>query len=134
MNSFIKYRISALLLVLVFSLFNIGLPIVVASCPMNENTNAAVCGSCTEQTSDVKGNLTSAKNTSCCATVIAAEKNSTEFVHVKIVLNEFSKSLVTSYTPVNRPIDYAHDPLISDQGSSPPRSIDIPIFTSSLLI
>lgn len=132
MNSFVKYRISALLLVLVFSLFNIGLPIVVASCPMTE-TKTSSCGMCPDQSSTAAQKLTSVKNTSCCQTVIAADKNSNEFVQVKYTSNEPVKLVATTISAERFDNLWFVSPVVpNNQPLVVP--IDIPIFTSSLLI
>lgn len=142
-----KYRVVAVSIVAVFLVFNVGLPIVIASCPMSE-TRTASCGMCPPASSDSQsraGNnesstasqkLTSIKNISCCITVFAADKNTTEFVKAKSEVNEFPK--VFSSLPISH-IPYPKSDFLSSISHFPfaifhfPSS-DIPIFTSSLLI
>ena len=123
------YRIVTFILLAVFLLFNVGLPIVLASCPMIQDKHVA--SSCCAQKKDGLQTIKPNKDYSCCKTVIAAERNTNEFVQCKNCVANFDYSI----TPLFQSIDYSNSQiyLISTYISSPP-SEDIPIFTSSLLI
>ena len=126
MTKSFKYRSFALVLTALFLAFNIGLPIVVASCPM-----AGHCTMCTHQSKTPAGNSTSVLNSSCCKTIIAGERNTTEFVKESSVLlagtfsdivhqRDFHYSLTSSFLKIHSL------PLIASRE-------DIPILKSSLL-
>jgi hypothetical protein len=131
------YRVTAATIAAVFLLFNIGLPIVVASCPITESKTRA-CGMCNDETDATAQKITSVKNTSCCITLFAADKNTTEFVNpvsgvkVKSVVNESAQL----YLPI-LVSQISHQGVSLSPGIeslSPPRCTDIPILVSSLLI
>lgn len=127
-----KYQLIATFVAAVFLVFNVGLPIVLASCPMADMRTAG-CGMCNDESSITAQQLTSVKNTSCCNTAIAADKNSTEFVQAKYITYEPAKFVAVTFVPVHFDnLSY----LISDLRKDRPLflAIDIPIFTSSLLI
>jgi len=81
MESSIKYRSVAILLAGVFTIFNIGIPVVLASCPMMK---ASVRGACCP-TQPVKGLpiLKTHRDYSCCKTVIASDRNKIEFLQTQ---------------------------------------------------
>ncbi|MBX2992067.1 MAG: hypothetical protein KF749_12995 [Bacteroidetes bacterium] len=133
MHSSLKYRITGLTLAAVFALFSVGLPIVVASCPMMKFENSRSCIMCNEgPSSGVQ--VTRALDTSCCLTVFAADRNKMEFLQANKHLLEFAKLLLAVES------DFVPATVISNPQSaitpnaSPPRSADIPILVSSLLI
>lgn len=134
MKTLAKYRMSGLLLAMVFCLFNVGLPIVIASCPMVMNEQAPVCPACVDQPGAVAEKLTKATNTSCCTTVIAVEKKTTEFVQSKQNRSELAKSYETSALLKESVNLYHHSFDLQILSPSPPLWIDIPVLTSSLLI
>ena len=132
-NSF-KYRFLSLVLVGVFMLFNIGIPIVIASCPMMK---ASVRGACCP-TQPVKGLpiLKTQRDYSCCKTVIAADRNKTEFLQthndgITHLLN-YSTAVILYASNVIESTTFSK--LILNDTHSLPFIEDIPIFTSSLLI
>lgn len=130
MNRPSKYRTGAALVAALFLLFNVGLPIVVASCPMSDTLTPA-CGMCNENSA--AQTITLAKNTSCCATVVAADKNSTEFVQLKAAVGE-PGTLIMARPALFDPRDLLTGCVSGFIAFSPPLFTDIPIFTSSLLI
>jgi hypothetical protein len=115
----------------VFLLFNIGLPIVVASCPMSK-TKAPVCGVCTDGPSDGQ-KITTWKNTSCCTVIIAAEKSSAEYLQSKFSSPsiEGCARIVVATAQFDSFSGYLSN---SELDRSPDLVFDIPILTSSLLI
>jgi hypothetical protein len=129
----ITYRIAILSLIGLFCAFNIGLPIVIASCPMMK---AGVRSSCCAAKPSAPGtqNIARTRSNNCCKTVIAGERNTTEFVQSQYHLQ---------YTPaleaILAPAFFNHNADLSVSGWAavqlhPPSSEDIPIAVSSLLI
>ncbi len=125
------YRRITFLLLAIFILSNIGVPIVLASCPMMQGN--ATASSCCKQYSNELQSINGSKDYSCCKTVIAAERNTTEFVQAKFVfsLSHFSITLLPQLS--NFVSNTSSQNLYTDNSSTLP-SVDIPIVTSSLLI
>lgn len=132
------YRTSALILAIVFCLFNVGLPIVISACPMMKagSSNASCCIT-TEKLSEQT--VAISRNTSCCRTILAADRNTTEFLQSNtpicqilkveslpfIVTSDVSAGVRLQILPVNLRSG-TNIPLVPDD--------DIPVFISSLLI
>ena len=130
-----KYRVVAAIVASVFLVFNVGLPIVVASCPMTTTNSVkpAGCSMCPPASNATSQRLARVINTSCCSTVIAADKNGTEFVRVNYGSYEPIKFVATTVTPLQiESLSYHASVFREDHPLFLP--IDIPIFTSSLLI
>ena len=129
------YNKVALFLAAVFLLFNIGLPIVVASCPMAQNPHRPACEQCSVKTERGSHILARLASRSCCATVFASERNTTAFLHVKKDVVHYASihtsdfTLKTASLPAVSPL--SHGLRI---GLPSPRAEDIPVFTSSLLL
>ncbi|MBM2840286.1 MAG: hypothetical protein HW412_814 [Bacteroidetes bacterium] len=136
MKNTVKYRPGPLLLAAMFAVFNIGIPVVVATCPMAKALPGGSCIVCYEETNFGSSSITTARNTSCCTTVIAAERSTNEFVQAKSSMSDLSKLLQLVVLPANvLPVPVPQSPVYTvDISSSPPAFVDIPIFTSSLLI
>jgi hypothetical protein len=134
MNINRKYRTVALLLVLVFSVFNIGIPIVLAECPFAKMMQGSVCTAC-DNGATTADRVTTEHNTSCCATKIVAERNTTEFLQSKAGEHDLTSWLVVHplQLPIVTPIDHSSS-FIVRYPPAPSRCEDIPIFVSSLLI
>lgn len=92
------------------------------------------CGMCNPEPNATIHKLTAANNTACCATVFAADKNSTEFVQTKSVLFESVKAIAHLPVVFNTQNFLQH--ILSTQGQelTSKRATDILSFTSSLLI
>jgi len=128
-----KYRSIALVFAVIFIVFNVGIPVVISSCPMMKES---VRPSCCPQQSDFRNPVVNKYNNySCCKTIISPGKNRIEYIptnvdiNLKIVKYTISSSLefsTNNYTDVaKRSLSNTH---------SPPSFRDIPIITSSLLI
>jgi hypothetical protein len=131
MNHSRTYRLTAGLMAGVFSLFTFGIPVVIASCPMPKGGNN-MCAQCLRQETPGTEGLAKPLDASCCATVILATGNTTEFQHT----NPFVPAdVVLTYSITVRPaaVDV---PLTSPGTASPllPLLDDIPIRCSALLI
>ena len=135
MKIFFKYKSSALILAAIFCIFNIGIAVIIASCPMMKEM-AANHSCCPNQENTKSSKLTSQKNFTCCTTVVAAERNRTEFVPVSDAVKNICTVDVLNFTSQNNEALYVNSfSLVVHQTSSPPPiAEDIPIFTSSLRI
>ena len=136
MNILTKYRIVALFAAGIFGLFNIGIPVVIAACPMAEYGSGPMCTECAGEIGSNAERLTSLEDTSCCATVIVADRNTNEFVQWKVALSHLDRTDIVGVLPSVAGTSNGQNSLITFNNSSPspPRFEDIPIFNSSLLI
>jgi hypothetical protein len=133
MNSILKYRFVAFALVVVFGVFNIGIPIIIASCPMAAMMQASTCGMCNDQGSPSTSRISTEKDFSCCATKIVAERNTNEFVQAKRVADNAINQCAIAL-PLSELVPVVHCSLFIARYSPPISTVDIPILTSSLLI
>lgn len=129
----LKYRSVALVLAGIFVVFNVGIPVVLASCPMIQKS---VKPSCCPQQSDFKYPVVKKySDYSCCKTIIAADRNKTEFLQTQTNgLTTLQQSIIPLIHSIDldEPLSFAK--FINLNLHSPPLIEDIPIFTSSLLI
>jgi hypothetical protein len=133
MNIF-KYRAVAFFLAMTFCLFNVGLPIVVSSCPMVKTANSKTCRMCAEVPQSHMTTVTKTSDRSCCMTIIAAGRNTTEFLQVKSSANDLTSSSAIVVRPiVLQSVNVSFND-ISLLYSPPLSSEDISLLTSSLLI
>jgi len=136
MPRILKYRSIGLILAVLFCLFNVGLPIVVASCPMMGAMKCPPKACCAApDTKSVK--LGSVINRDCCKTVFAASRNTNEFLQVPTILHE--NAAATQFVAVffGDVLLHAQSSLVITglSGDSPPSSSgDLPVLYSSLLI
>jgi len=135
MKRTLTYRAVALSLAVVFGVFNVGIPLVIASCPMAKYSSSPTCLECLDDSGPSGQQLTNERNTTCCLTVFAADRNANAFVQARGVVHDNDESFaIQSYsvvTPSLLNIAVEVNPTISP--SPPPRG-DIPVFNSSLLI
>ncbi len=136
MQTIHTHRIASVALAAVFCLFNIGLPIIVAACPM-AGDGAARLSCCAVKENAAVQRLVRFADRSCCKTTVAAERNTTEFVpsspassdHALLV--PIAGAMVMPDVSFDLPLLHAVDPRCEPP---PLPSADIPIFGSSLLI
>lgn len=135
MNSNFSYRSIGLMLTVVFALFNVGLPVVVASCPMPKAEGSALCAMCYDDLPAGSVSVTTERNASCCATKFAADRNTTEFLQAQSLVEKAKPAVVQNAVhPLLLP-EAAFRPLPSRCAcDASPHARDIPIFNSSLLI
>ena len=136
MSTLAKHQIVALFVAGIFGLFNIGIPVVIASCPMAEYGPAPMCAECAGEIGSNAERLTSLEDTSCCATVIVADGNTNEFLQSRAALSHVESVDIISVLPSMVETSKGYSSLITldNHSPSPPRFEDIPIFNSSLLI
>ncbi|MEK6571986.1 MAG: hypothetical protein AABZ61_11485 [Bacteroidota bacterium] len=133
MDGILKYRLVALVLAVVFGVFNIGIPVIIASCSMPEMMQGGSCPMCGAQDSPATARFSTENTTTCCTTTSIAERNTTAFVQVKERTLESAKQL--ALVPTLSPITHNVTPVFFARvSSSRPTVVDIPILTSSLLI
>jgi hypothetical protein len=128
------HRAFALTLVVLFTVFNVGIPIVLASCPMLRAGNSH--GSCCPSASrDRSPSLTMSRDYSCCRTVIAAGCNTMEFLAARAV-PPCTASFCFAEHPAQQPLalDNSASVLVNVRYHSPPLILDLPLITSALLI
>ena len=136
MSNLTKYQLVAIFVAGVFGLFNIGIPIVIASCPMADYGPAPVCAACSDGLNAHAERLTGFEDSSCCLTVIAADRNTNEFVQWKIAFSHLEKMDIVGVIPSMAETSIGRNSLVLSTNPSalPPHHEDIPIFISSLLI
>ncbi len=131
----VTYKWSAMGLALIFSLYIVGLPIIISACPMIANGGRMAC--CAE--TPMKGmSLKAERNTSCCTVVIAAKPTTTEFVSSTLQLVHISHLEVTPLIPLYSGITLSQSQsgiLFTNLYPVTEQNVkDICILTSSLLI
>ncbi len=134
MIGLLKYRIVAFSLAAVFGVFNIGIPILIASCPMVAMMQGRTCPMCDDQDSPTTSKISTEQSTSCCATTIVAERNTNEFVQTKERTLDSTHQLTLAESPVFACNVLAPASTVFQTSPSPPTAVDIPILISSLLI
>jgi hypothetical protein len=123
-------HISRILLASLFLVFNVGLPILLDTCPMPKPVGSMMCPLCRGEAGGARGEVLKGKP--CCAPVIAAERNTNEFLTVQKIL----------CTPIAAPCTIVHPvaaihPRVSPAFAPAPSQFapdDIPVIYSSLLI
>ncbi|MBI5476215.1 MAG: hypothetical protein HY964_05695 [Ignavibacteriales bacterium] len=130
-----KYRSAAILLAGIFSAFNIGLPIALHYCKMMETVSSNSCGMCVTDKKECKDIQISKTQSSCCKTIVAADRNQTEFLQTQkndVTKLEHSNTPTLQFVILDESLNFTK--FINLNLHSPPLFEDIPIFTSSLLI
>ena len=97
------------------------------------STKSAACSMCPPASNATPQRLMSLVNPSCCNTVIAADKNGTEFVRVNCGSYEPMKIIAATMPPL-QPDNLLFHTSVFLEDHPPFLPIDIPVFTSSLLI
>jgi len=125
-----RSNIARLLFASLFLLFNVGLPVLVDSCPMPKPIGSMMCPLCQGDGGEARGEVVKGKP--CCEPSIAAERNTNEFLGIhKIACDPPADAGITvpsalidhcavSQAPASTPSQFAPD--------------DIPVIYSSLLI
>lgn len=121
---------------LLFFVFTVGVPIVVASCPMTKAPGRTSCSACLPSSGSDGPSVSSQRNTACCVTVIASDRNLTDYIASENsnLVSISSALFAAGATPVP-PVDHSvsvHS--LAGNGSFPRAVGDIPLLCSSLLI
>jgi hypothetical protein len=129
----IQYRVAAVILTGIFLVFNVGIPVILASCPMMKAGKRAAC--CPISNDDHSLILKKYQDYSCCRTVVAAGRNTTEFVQNQAhPFTEGNGSLILLTSLPVKLCDVNQQQIILCDTHSPPPSEDIPLFTSTFRI
>ncbi len=133
MNRLLTYRTPLLVLLLAFVLFDVGLPVVIATCPMEKEFGAGACDLCHPAVPPQRVEI-GLPGGSCCAPARIVERITTDFEQVRIVLNQDVRHEVVVAPTPSVSLWAADVNIIVPRSWSPPLQTDIPILTSSLLI
>jgi hypothetical protein len=134
MQSNFTYRSIALTLAIIFALFSIGLPIVIASCPMMEMTQGVACCAMNDDAASGVVRITNSVDKPCCETKYTAERNKNEFLQTQMKNLDATKFVVQFVANIEHQSAICNPQSAITLNASPPRSVDIPILVSSLLI
>lgn len=133
MTRFQSYRAVTPFLVAVFCVFNVGIPVVVAACPMSE-ANGALCGFCFSFPDDGMPGYTTHQDRSCCETVLASEGSKVEFLKTAGTLpTSYNMLFVTIVTPPDR-FSHSISSLTVLSADTSPGCSDLPVLLSTLLL
>jgi hypothetical protein len=133
MMRLIKYRVAAMLLTGIFLVSNVGIPVILASCPMMKAGKRAAC--CPIGNDDHTLIIKKYQDYSCCRTVVAAERNTTEFVQNPAHrFTDRNESLLIFANLPTKLCDIIYQRIIFCDTHSPPLSEDIPLLTSTFRI
>ena len=137
MHKILKYRVIAFSLALIFCVFNVGLPIVVASCPMMKAGKMPGSSCCMMRVSKTPVLHKAMMTGSCCKTVFAAERNKTEFLQVDAAAHAINGGMV--FTPLVLPHQEIQQQIVRISynlaDDSPPYALsDRSVLFSTLLI
>jgi hypothetical protein len=127
------HRIFAVTLAGLFFLFNVGIPVVIATCSMPAMMNGP-CPMCEGRDVPSTPTLLNDMSKPCCTSTIVAAPGKVEFMQARA--HEFFSTLVVmplaqSYAGL---VDIHARSTVGFASASPPASVDIPILVSSLLI
>jgi hypothetical protein len=132
MIRFPKYRFVTALLVVVFSVFNVGIPVVVAACPMSESGVGALCGSCYSPTGNGQPVYRQHQDRSCCETVLVSEGSGAEFLKAAPALPLVAGVLFVSVIAPFEFSDYSFQSVTVRSVDTSPGQENLPILLSSL--
>jgi hypothetical protein len=125
------YRI--LFVVAFFAIANIGVPVVLASCPMAAETGQ-LCGMCPTPEKAKALQLSKIQGKSCCETVVVGERNTGEFLSsVSLTIGNISQDCASTFIGHSGYTSSALH-LLCFKISYLPHAGDIPISISSLRI
>jgi hypothetical protein len=123
-------KISRILLASLFLVFNVGLPILMDSCPMPKPVGSMMCPLCHMNGGEGKGEVVKGKP--CCSPSIAAGGNTNEFLRTQ--KNAYDPGPCTMCQSGFAPRWFFSGSQISASTPSQFAPDDIPVIHSSLLI
>jgi hypothetical protein len=134
MRRIAKYRGVAAALIAVFGIFNVGIPVVLATCSMGAMMDGQVCPGCHDPFGAEGMAFSTAETVPCCTSRIIAEKTSSEFLQAKLATITFTTDVVV-VPPVALFASLGWLRSLAFVTLAPsPGSEDVPVFNSSLLI
>jgi hypothetical protein len=125
-------QISRMLLASLFLVFNVGLPILINSCPMPKPVGSMMCPLCHGDGGEGSGMVVKGKP--CCKPSIAAEGNANEFLRIQKSVCDPLASLCVIFQ--SRIVPFSSSSVSQISASTPSHFApdDIPVIHSSLLI
>ena len=123
-------QISRMLLASLFLVFNVGLPILIDSCPMPKPVGSMMCPLCHMDGGEGKGEVVKGKP--CCSPSIAAGGNTNEFLRTQKIACDPGACLICQSGFFPRL--FSSGSQISASTTSQFAPDDIPVIYSSLLI
>jgi len=116
-----------------FALFNIGIPVVIATCSMPAMMNGT-CPMCEGRDVPTTPTLVNDMSKACCTSTVVASPSKVEFMQARTdhVAPVIECGLLPVLDGVPSTID--HGRMTTVLSASPPVAVDIPILVSSLLI
>jgi hypothetical protein len=129
-----RHKGVVLALAALFFVFNVGLPVVTASCPMKKAPGKSTCTMCIPPSTGHGPSIVHQANGACCKTVIASGRNLTEFLTVESFPH--AAGVPTAQTICRMiPSALSMEAVLLPHNYTPlPAPGDIPIMVSSLLI
>jgi hypothetical protein len=123
-------QISRILFASLFLVFNVGLPILIDSCPMPKPVGSMMCPLCHMDGGEGKGEVVKGKP--CCSPSLAAAGNTNEFLRIQKSECDPGPCIMcqSGFTPVS----FFSGSQISASKPSQFAPDDIPVIHSSLLI
>lgn len=124
-------HIARILFASLFLIFNVGLPVLVNSCPMPKPVGSMMCPLCHEE-SESRGEVVKGKP--CCSPSFAAERNTNEYLTVqKQVCDPLQSPCIVPLSGLTlQPVSFASQTYAPIPSEFAPD--DIPVIHSSLLI
>lgn len=131
------YSLLSALFGCIFCIFTVGIPVVLASCPMANHDTHERPSCCSAQSEASQPVLRAYKNTSCCTTTFVATRSTQEYLQSGEHVTTFDAghnigSLLTSVAPATD--DAFIVPARRTSASPPIHRLILPIVHSSLLI
>ncbi len=125
-------HISRMLLASLFLVFNVGLPILIDSCPMPKPVGSMMCPLCHGEGEGSGGEIVKGKP--CCSPSIAAGRNTNEFLRIQKNLCDLPASPCLTCASGFILHSFSSDSKVFASTPSQFSPPDIPVMHSSLLI
>ena len=125
-------QIPRILLASLFLVFNVGLPILINSCPMPKPVGSMMCPLCHEDGAQGGGEVVKGKP--CCSPTLVAERNTNEFVSIQKSACDPSANLCIIFPSVLIPHSFSSPSQTYAPTPSQFAPDDIPVIHLSLLI
>lgn len=127
------YKSIIIAFIVIFSIFNFGLPVVLHYCKMMHSFSAEQCSMCHKNDTDsTQKNITKSIE-HCCSNFIVVKANENHFIKNHLRENIFSLNFVKHHIENDQRLNFTK--LINLLTFSQPNTyIDIPILNSTLLI
>ncbi len=121
----------------VFLIFTIGIPVIVASCPMVKSPGKMTCSACLPSDGGTRASVAAERNTSCCRTVIVSGRNLIEYISIETALGSCQQKAgahVVALPDSRLPAAVRSMVILRTPKPPPTAQGDIRLLVSSLLI